>query len=135
MARGEPLGLDWNVIQRIDCLKKMKEEVSNSDEKGQIPNLDAILKAYRTGKLQWTGLVTYWSKGKQLCEPRPFNWDEFEAINRKFDGHKAFWVEGVSTEPIPAHNFHMMHISLTLHLFVAPRTWPRESPCEYQCWP
>lgn len=97
MARGEPSGLDWNVIQRIDCLKKMKEELDkNGDGRGQIANIEALLKAYRSRKLRWTGLVTYWSKGKQLCEPRPFNWDEFEAINRKFDGHKNFWVEGVS---------------------------------------
>lgn len=111
MARGEPAGLDWNVIQRIDHLKKMKEELEkNGDAKGQVPNLEALLKAYRTRKLQWTGLITYWSKGKQLCEPRPFNWDEFEAINRKFDGHRAFWCEGVSTTIDHEHVFHLKHL-------------------------
>lgn len=99
MARGEPSGLNWNVIQRIDYLKKMKEDIEKSGVgKSQIPNLEALLKAYRRRKLPWTGLVTYWSKGRQLCQPRPFNWDEFEAINRKFHGHNGFWVEGVSAD-------------------------------------
>lgn len=75
----------------------MKTELERKgDERDQLSNIEALLEAYRSRKLQWTGLVTYWSKGEQLCQPRPFNWDEFEAINRKHHGHKNFWVEGVS---------------------------------------
>lgn len=55
--------------------------------------------AYRSKSLPWAiGLVTYWAKGKQLCQPRPFDWDEFEAINTANEDHKSFWVEGVRRE-------------------------------------
>ncbi|KAJ5983909.1 hypothetical protein N7481_006008, partial [Penicillium waksmanii] len=53
------------------------------------------------------GLVTCWSKGVKLSEPRPFDWDEFEAINRKHDGHEAFWVERLAQDE---HDF--AHVQL-----------------------
>lgn len=68
------------------------------DRLEHLPNVKAILNAYRTRKLDWYGhdLVTYWSYGKQLCEPRPLHWAEFEALASKHEGTKSFWVEGVS---------------------------------------
>lgn len=69
----------------------------------QIPNIDALINAYETKSLSWNpGLVTYWSGGRKLCEPRPFDWDEFEAINKANAGFKSFWTEGVSpTDTLP----------------------------------
>lgn len=96
MASRYPDGLSWDVVQRLDTLEGILGHLRESgDEFDQSANVEALIKAYRSGQLEWTGLVTYWSKGVQLCQPRPFDWDEFEAINRKHKGSSAFWVEGV----------------------------------------
>lgn len=90
------------VYARINSLKEMREANLADEELGkfeQIPNIDALLEAYRTKKLQWIpGLVTHWSKGKQLSQPRRFDWDEFEALNDANEGDKGFWVEGVRSK-------------------------------------
>jgi hypothetical protein len=62
-----------------------------------LKNIKAITKEYKSGRLDLTGLVTYWSKGKQLSQPRPFNWDELEAIQKRHGDSQGFWVEGVSS--------------------------------------
>lgn len=84
-------------LQRIQSLRfiESKLAVEGQDPMGQLVNVLAILMSYRTQKLAWTGLVTYWYKGEQLCQPRPLNWDEFGAINAKHNGYESFWVEGV----------------------------------------
>ncbi|KAJ5171983.1 hypothetical protein N7492_004576, partial [Penicillium capsulatum] len=72
------------------------EDPRRQRRKRQLENIKAVIKAYEDGSLDWRqGFVTYWSKGKQLCQPRPFHWDEFEAIYDKYDGHNSFWTEGV----------------------------------------
>jgi hypothetical protein len=71
--------------------------VSGQDEDSteQRRNIRAILQAYRSKKLVWyPKLVTYWPNGQQLCEPRPFDWDEFEVINHAHGGHKGFGGKG-----------------------------------------
>ncbi|KAJ5407686.1 hypothetical protein N7509_001569, partial [Penicillium cosmopolitanum] len=93
-AVGEREDLSWKVIERVTVLKDLEGCLQKEDQYEQLSNVQAILKAYRSRALDWTGLVTYWSKGVQLCEPRLFDWDEFEAINQKHDGYKDFWVEG-----------------------------------------
>jgi hypothetical protein len=82
----------------------MKKDLERgTDENKQIPNIKAILKAYRTLQLDWnSGLVTYWSNGVQICQPRPFDWDEFEAINLVYNGKEGFWTEGVSAVDKPS---------------------------------
>jgi hypothetical protein len=87
-----------DVLQRIDTLKIIEKSFETGEDRyKQLPNIKALLKAYRSGKLDWyDGLVTYWSHGHQLCEPRPHNWYEFEAINVKHKGWESFWMEGVS---------------------------------------
>ena len=63
---------------------------------GHIQNIDAIMETYRSRKLKWNPqLVTFWSKGKQLSKPRPFDWDELEAIKKELATRGSFWVEGV----------------------------------------
>jgi hypothetical protein len=88
--------LTWNVVQRLDDLENIRTWLEKSDDDEQIPNVDAIMNAYTRGDLEWhAGLVTYWSNGEQLCQPRPFKWDEFQAIGAKHKDHIGFWVEGV----------------------------------------
>ncbi|KAJ5392493.1 hypothetical protein N7509_007983 [Penicillium cosmopolitanum] len=97
VARNEPAGSDSNVYKRLDALEYILQTRKNDgNENNQIPNIKSIMEAYRSKSLPWAiGLVTYWAKGKQLCQPRPFDWDEFEAINAANEGHKSFWVEGI----------------------------------------
>ncbi|KAJ5698578.1 hypothetical protein N7462_000583 [Penicillium macrosclerotiorum] len=97
MALNEPTGLKLNTYERLKCLRIMEEECQrkSEDKYCQLSNIQAIMRAYRSHRLEWNGLITYWSNGIQLCEPRPFDWDEFEAINLKHEGHKGFWTEGI----------------------------------------
>lgn len=93
--------LDWDVILRLDTLDSIREALkANGDPHNQLTNLDAIIESYQDGKLKVNRFVTYWSRGHQLCQPRPFRWDEFHVLNTKFQGNSHFWVEGVSLEPL-----------------------------------
>jgi hypothetical protein len=94
-----------DVIRRLDYLLEMGDQlVKTPDPCGVIPNITAIIIAYRTRQLEWNeGLVTYWSKGKQLCEPRPFHYGEFLDVNKQHDGHNDFWVEGVSSRSLQSN--------------------------------
>ncbi|KAJ5589088.1 hypothetical protein N7537_011766 [Penicillium hordei] len=89
--------LSWETVQRVHELETMKTDLaSTTDDYEQLPNIGALLEAYTSGELHWnTGLVTYWWKGAQVSQPRPFDWDEFEAINSHHQGYKGFWVEGI----------------------------------------
>lgn len=96
--KNKPKGLSWGVIQRIDDLEAIqKHNEENGDKHNQLKNIKAIIREYKSGRLSLTGLVTYWSNGKQLCQPRPFDWDELEAIQKKHctSNSRGFWVENV----------------------------------------
>ncbi|KAJ5715606.1 uncharacterized protein N7483_012787 [Penicillium malachiteum] len=91
-------GYSLNVARRIKSLEQIVEglEKPNGDYFEQICNAKAILLAYRYWTLDWNpGLVTYWSKGERISEPRPFVMKEFNVINLKHEGSKSFWVEGI----------------------------------------
>lgn len=96
IMQGEPEGLTWEVYRRLDSLKLMKLNLmENGDGDEQLPNIEALLEAYRSGKLTWAPVsVTYWARGTQLSEPKEFDGDECERIGREYG--KSFWVEGVS---------------------------------------
>lgn len=96
----EPVGLNQEVYQRLDNLKFTKRCLeAKGDDDEQLANVKGLLYAYRFGKLTWKqGLVTFWSRGVQLCEPRQFDWDDCEEFASRHDGHKGFWVEGVSLQ-------------------------------------
>lgn len=98
MVSAEPEGLGLKVVQRLRELEAMKTDLEeNDDDPNQLPNIIALLKAYRSGELDWQpGLVTYWSKGLQICEPRGFDWDELEVIGEAHREEGGFWTEGVS---------------------------------------
>lgn len=97
MAEGEPAGLGWDVYRRLHTLKAIQADLEkDGDSYEQLSNVRAVIEAYRSGQLGWNpGLITYWSNGVQLCQPRPFDWDEFEAINAKYKGHNNFFTEPV----------------------------------------
>ncbi|KAJ5462266.1 hypothetical protein N7530_010471 [Penicillium desertorum] len=96
MMAAEPVGLSWPVVLRLDTLTTMLESLRENDECDLVGNVTNIMAAYRSGNLRWTpGLVTYWSKGVQLCQPRAFKWDEFDFISAKHDGVTGFMVEAL----------------------------------------
>ena len=92
----EKSGLSWPALLRIKELQHLETVCMRDDRfRNHLLNVRSILAAYRCQTLEWTGLVTYWVNGTQLCQPRPFNWDEYEAINEAHGRSKNFWVEGV----------------------------------------
>ena len=98
MTNSEPEGLSWEIVQRLDCLKKLEgsleEEEYNDDN---LSNVKAIMNAYRSRKLNWDGdSVTYWSNGELITGPKKLDMEELYALNAKH-GPKGFWVEGVSS--------------------------------------
>lgn len=99
MIASENGGLSLDVVKRLDTLKKIEKHlVENGDPWEELPNVRAIIKAYRSKKLKWSGdgKATYWSRGQKLCEPKVWDYDDIIKVNREHDGSKAFWVEGVS---------------------------------------
>ncbi|KAJ5116222.1 hypothetical protein N7456_000570 [Penicillium angulare] len=98
-------GVSWDVIHRLESLSRIIAKlVEDGDKYEEMANVKALMVAYASQKLVWNnGLVTYWSRGVQLSQPRPFDWDEFEAINKKYNGDKGFWVEGI-IGPTPGLN-------------------------------
>ncbi|KAJ5829815.1 uncharacterized protein N7525_008068 [Penicillium rubens] len=95
MVASEPGNHSLAVLKRLKVLRTIEVELQSSDNFNQLPNVRALLQAYREGRLHWNlGLVTYWFEGVQLCEPRPFRWDEFEVLNAHHSGKTGFWMEG-----------------------------------------
>ena len=93
--------LSLDVIKRLDDLKLMEADLraGGNDPCGFGPNIAALINAYRTRQLDWhPGLVTYWSNGIQICQPRPFHYQECLQVNQLYNGHTGFWVEGVSAQ-------------------------------------
>lgn len=97
MINSEPEGLSWEVVQRLDSLKKIQasfDELGN--DSGNTPNVQAIMAAYRSGDLVWDeNTVTYWAHGKLMAGPREMDVKEFLAFSQEHGPH-GVWVEGVS---------------------------------------
>ena len=98
MARNEPEGLGTKVYQRLDSLKKTYryfEEISANHP--QLKNLRAVLEAYRSKKLEVRpNMMTYWAEGVQLCDYRPWDWDEFgEFADTHGAEEQKLWPEQV----------------------------------------
>jgi len=99
MITSEKKGLSVDVVRRLDGLKMIEKElIDKGDTYESLPNVRAIMKAYRSGKLEWSkdGKATYWSQGKQICGPKAWDYDDIVKVNRENNGSKGFWVEGVS---------------------------------------
>ncbi|KAJ5651766.1 hypothetical protein N7507_009192 [Penicillium longicatenatum] len=87
-------GLSWDVIQRLESLKALREELTaNGDVFEELPNVESIIKAYESGDLELDGKITYWSHGRVVHRSNSFDWDEFKWANRMHQGYKGFWVE------------------------------------------
>lgn len=104
MISSEPKGLDWDVITRLKSLRRIENYLhEEGDTFEELPNVRAISAAYRSRLLRWypDDRVTYWSKGRPLGPPVPFNWNEYMKLSTENEGHKGFWVEGVSANDLP----------------------------------
>lgn len=89
------------------------------DKDDQLANVHAILEAYASKRLEWNGLVTYWWRGNQLCQPRRFDWDELEAIASHCEGKGGFWCEGITTPgPAPMKPSLVIPIDKGYHFYV-----------------
>ncbi|CAG8024512.1 unnamed protein product [Penicillium salamii] len=96
MIESEPRGLSWAAVQRLDYLKKLESGLeADQDEDENLPNVKAIMEAYRSGKLNWDGTsVTYWSNGELITGPQKLEMKDLYALSAKH-GPKGFWVEGI----------------------------------------
>ncbi|CAG8230998.1 unnamed protein product [Penicillium salamii] len=91
-----PKGHDFEVAQRLHHLSGIQNMLqTEGDPDGQLPNVRALLKAFRAGELKVErGMVTYWSNGVRLNEPTKFNRELHERMLRENDSTHSFWVEG-----------------------------------------
>ncbi|CAG8299775.1 unnamed protein product [Penicillium salamii] len=125
MIKSEPKGLDWEVIQRLHELKQLKANLSEEDKDKNLPNVEAIIKAYQTKQISNKGdLVTFWCDGKLVAGPKKFDPKELYALSSK-QGPAGLWVEGINgskpqrlniffslNPPIPGYAQHKIFISL-----------------------
>ncbi|KAJ5107480.1 hypothetical protein N7456_004155 [Penicillium angulare] len=115
-------GLTYDSVRRLETLCMIHDWMTRKSESetGELlETVRCLITAYQRKDLEWTpGLVTYWSNGKQLCQPRPFDWKEFAWLNAKHEGWKGFWVEGLHG-PGPGQMFYK-------HKVLYPAVWPNE---------
>ncbi|KAJ5813132.1 hypothetical protein N7447_010155 [Penicillium robsamsonii] len=96
MINSEPKGLSWEIVQRLDSLKKLERSLEDEDEDNNLSNVRALMTAYRSGKLIWDReSVSYWSNGGLIAGPKKLNIQELYSLSAKH-GPTGFWVEGVS---------------------------------------
>ncbi|CAG8909007.1 unnamed protein product [Penicillium egyptiacum] len=97
MIHSEPAGLSWDIVRRLNHLKDIETHLNtDGDPDNQLPNVKALIKAYREGKLGWSrGWVSYWSNGVQLNEPQKFDAEFHKNLAEQYDTTKAWWVEGL----------------------------------------
>lgn len=90
-------GLSWEVVKRLEQLESIGKWLeSENDPHNLIPIVLEMIRQYKSKELEiHPGLVTYWSDGRRITEPRPYDRLELVDLSRKHDGHRAFWVEGV----------------------------------------
>ncbi|OQE34566.1 hypothetical protein PENCOP_c017G02281 [Penicillium coprophilum] len=96
MISSEPQGLGWEIVQRLDSLKKLERSLGDGDDnEDDLSNVKAIMTAYRSRKLTWDkDSVSYWSNGKLITGPQKLNMQELYSLSAKH-GPRGFWVEGV----------------------------------------
>ncbi|OOQ87664.1 hypothetical protein PEBR_16019 [Penicillium brasilianum] len=92
-------GLKWQAILRIEDLKQKKAILAErGDPRKMLPNLAAIITAYEGRQIDVYAderLVTYWYKGKQISQPRPFDWEEYYVIAAECETFRSCWVEPI----------------------------------------
>ncbi|CRL23838.1 unnamed protein product [Penicillium camemberti] len=118
MVHSEPAGLSWDIVRRLEHLKNIDKYLSTKgDPDNQLPNVKAIIKAYRERKLGWSrGWVSYWSKGVQLNAPQKFDAELHKKLAREYDTTKAWWVEGLQPPGgASLGGFHLFAPNTSLH--------------------
>jgi hypothetical protein len=63
-----------------------------------MPNIDGLIKAYRSGKKFEKGMISYWYQGAQIYPEKDGDeLDYWQAtyLQSRFTGASSFWVEGV----------------------------------------
>lgn len=90
---------------RVDTLKKLQAFFTkNGDPDGQLVNVKAIIKAYRTHKITYNPpYVTYWVRGKLYKGSEVFDIKNPGRYQRELENPRPFWVEGVSTRCSETH--------------------------------
>lgn len=94
----EKRGLSLDVVKRLDYLRAIQKNLEeNGDAFDELPNVTAIMAAYRSKRLKWSndGEATYWFQGKQLCEPKKWSYHDITKAFQEAKGTTGFWVEGV----------------------------------------
>ncbi|CAI7652564.1 unnamed protein product [Penicillium crustosum] len=134
MINSEPDGLSWEVVQRLDSLKRVQKsfyELGNDSD--NIPNVKAIMAAYRSGDLVWdANSVTYWAHGKLIGGPRKNDVDEFLAFSKEHGPH-GVWVEGTLSNLRTAPNIDLLDRQLQTGTdepvphFAADSLWARHA--------
>ncbi|KAJ6112388.1 hypothetical protein N7512_007712 [Penicillium capsulatum] len=92
-----PKGLDQAVYDRLRELEWIKQALGKDKaQPSQIPNVKAVIKAYKSGKLVLgKDQVVYFAGGQQLGAPQAWDQNEYLKIQRANQNRGAFWVEGV----------------------------------------
>ncbi|KAJ5581356.1 hypothetical protein N7450_007657 [Penicillium hetheringtonii] len=90
-------GKSWEVIQRMANLQKIADHLKKiKDPYQELVNVEAILAAYKAGKLEWNDHATYWCQGKMIAGPSPFSFEDFGKLKTDENrGNGGFWVEGI----------------------------------------
>ncbi|KAK4867624.1 hypothetical protein LT330_001134 [Penicillium expansum] len=107
MINSEPSGLSWEVVQRLDSLKKVKQSFDElGQDNGNTSNVLAIMDAYRSRRLVWDeNKVTYWVHGKMVAGPKKMDMEEFLTLSQELGPH-GIWVEGMDHyKPEPMYLF------------------------------
>lgn len=101
IEESEPKGLAPVVVYRLHELSAIQNHLqADGDPDEQLPNIRALLKAYRGGTLELSrGMVSYWSGGVLLNPPTQFNQKLHEKMLKDNDTTRSFWVEGVNSSP------------------------------------
>ncbi|KAJ6023836.1 hypothetical protein N7540_004633 [Penicillium herquei] len=98
MMASEP-GLSFDVARRLDSLKHMRDhyegKTSEEDINSSI-NIKALIKAYRSGKIDWYNgeKFTIWAKGKLLRGPIEFSSANLGALYKEYEDTDGLWTEG-----------------------------------------
>ena len=92
----EPKGLGEQVYQRVYELRFLEFDLAKKhDPQKQLPNVRAVLKAYRSGRLNLVeGKVIFYIDGEPLGGPQEWNVEKFLTV-RKERPEAALWVEGI----------------------------------------
>lgn len=86
------------MIQRIGALQQIAAQLKKKDPCKELVNVEAVLEAYESGKLEWNDDATYWCQGKMIAGPSPFSFEDFARLNTDENrGDSGFWVEGVGS--------------------------------------